>query len=108
MEQRETNAQFGEFLAGQLRGDLHLNIDWRWATRAKVRIGELECSLVPVGELSGLEPIVDELGKFFGETVLPRDREANVASIGTVDGARIAKPHGLFRRLIEHAVAPEL
>ena len=44
----------------------------------------------------------------FIETLLLRDREADVPSIPAIGDSSVAQPHCLFARMIEHPVRPEL
>jgi len=80
---------------------------WR-ASSGKERIGERKRCLMPRCERAGLEVVVDHLGNLFGNQVLLRDREANIASIPAINRARISQPHHFFGGLVEHAMAPEL
>ena len=48
------------------------------------------------------------IDQFLGETILLRDREANILSIAAIGDARVAQSSNLFRWVINDAAAPHL
>ncbi len=108
MKQREADGHLGNLGAGELFGDRGLHGWGWWATRAEICISEGNGRLVAITQIAVLETIVDHVGKFFGESLLPRDREAHVASIAAVGDARVAQANDFLRGLIKDAMTPEL
>jgi hypothetical protein len=108
MEQRHANADLGDLCGRELRQDLRLHFGRRRPISVDKGIRKRNRCLMASRKLRIPILVSDLLDQVFGQTILLRDREANILSIATVRDASIAQPGDFLRWMINNAVTPHL
>ncbi len=108
VEERQPHAHLDQLVTCELGLERGAHVRRGWATDREEGVGELQRQLQPRRQRRRRVRVVDEVDLILTEPLLPRDREADVASIPAIGDARIAQAHRFLARVIEHAVRPEL
>jgi hypothetical protein len=108
VEQGHAGGQFADFGWAELAEQFVSERLCRLAVGRQERVGQGDSALLANRQNTRAVVVVDPVDVSFGESLLLRDREANVASIAAVGASRIAQSSCFLRCVIEHAVAPEL
>lgn len=108
MEEGETDAEFGPLDLVEPLDEARPVGTLEGTGGVEIGVGEPECRLGVVAEVALPPPVVDPVDTILFESLLLRDREADVASIPAVGDSGVADPDRLLGRVIDLAVAPEL